>query len=163
MSLWESGESNGSLSFASLFEGKIEEAYPTNELGIEELACLICRGGWPAALSMSAKGALKKLFVIEDSPAWNPNLRSRTAIRTSDTRYYVDSSIKIILFDGFAKGKDLKMKDIAIYERIPISQLPETYIVRVIPYPVASDMAMGVKESVPLIKFEEDSVNKNRG
>ena len=107
--------------------------------------------------------ALKKLFVIEDSPAWNPNLRSRTAIRTSDTRYYVDSSIKIILFDGFAKGKDLKMKDIAIYERIPISQLPETYIVRVIPYPVASDMAMGVKESVPLIKFEEDSVNKNRG
>ena len=37
--------------------------------------------------------ALRRLFVIEDSPAWNPNLRSRTAIRTSDTRYYVDPSI----------------------------------------------------------------------
>ena len=37
--------------------------------------------------------ALKKIFVIEDMPAWNPNLRSKTAIRTSDTRYFVDPSI----------------------------------------------------------------------
>lgn len=37
--------------------------------------------------------ALRKIFVIEDMPAWNPNLRSRTAVRTSDTRYYVDPSI----------------------------------------------------------------------
>ena len=36
---------------------------------------------------------LKKIFVIEDMEAWNPNLRSKTAIRTSDTRYYVDPSI----------------------------------------------------------------------
>ena len=37
--------------------------------------------------------ALKKIFVIEDSLAWNPNLRSKTAIRTSDTRYFSDPSI----------------------------------------------------------------------
>lgn len=37
--------------------------------------------------------ALKKIFVVEDMPAWNPNLRSKTAIRTSDTRYYTDPSI----------------------------------------------------------------------
>lgn len=37
--------------------------------------------------------ALRKIFVIEDMPAWNPNLRSKTAIRTSDTRYFVDPSI----------------------------------------------------------------------
>lgn len=37
--------------------------------------------------------SLKKIFVIEDSPAWNPNLRSKTAIRTTDTRYFVDPSI----------------------------------------------------------------------
>lgn len=37
--------------------------------------------------------ALKKIFVIEDSEAWNPNLRSRSAIRTSDTRYFTDPSI----------------------------------------------------------------------
>lgn len=37
--------------------------------------------------------ALKNIFVIEDSPAWNPNIRSKTAIRTSDTRYFSDPSI----------------------------------------------------------------------
>lgn len=37
--------------------------------------------------------ALRKIFVVEDMPAWNPNLRSKTAIRTSDTRYYIDPSI----------------------------------------------------------------------
>lgn len=37
--------------------------------------------------------ALKKIFVLEDSPAWNPNLRSKTAIRSSETRYFSDPSI----------------------------------------------------------------------
>lgn len=37
--------------------------------------------------------ALRKIFVIEDSEAWNPNLRSKTAIRTANTRYFIDSSI----------------------------------------------------------------------
>lgn len=37
--------------------------------------------------------ALNKIFVLEDSPAWNPNLRSKIAIRTKDTRYFSDPSI----------------------------------------------------------------------
>lgn len=37
--------------------------------------------------------ALKKIFVLEDSPAWDPNLRSKTAIRSSETRYFSDPSI----------------------------------------------------------------------
>lgn len=37
--------------------------------------------------------ALKKLFVIEDMEAWNPNLRSKAAIRTADTRYFTDPSM----------------------------------------------------------------------
>ena len=37
--------------------------------------------------------ALKKMFVIEDMPAWNPNLRSKAAIQSSDTRYFIDHSI----------------------------------------------------------------------
>ena len=37
--------------------------------------------------------ALKRLYVIEDLAAWNPNLRSKAAIRTSDTRHLVDPSI----------------------------------------------------------------------
>lgn len=39
--------------------------------------------------------ALRKIFVVEDMPAWNPNLRSKTAIRSSDTRYYIDPSIAV--------------------------------------------------------------------
>ncbi len=37
--------------------------------------------------------ALKKIFVVEDMSAWNPNLRSKTAVRTSDTRFFTDPSI----------------------------------------------------------------------
>lgn len=43
--------------------------------------------------------ALKKIFVVEDMPSWNPNLRSKSAIRTTDTRYYVDSSIAAASLD----------------------------------------------------------------
>lgn len=39
--------------------------------------------------------ALKKIFVLEDSLAWNPNLRSKTAIRSSGTRYFSDPSIGV--------------------------------------------------------------------
>ncbi len=37
--------------------------------------------------------ALRKLYVVEDMKAWNPNLRSKTAVRTSDTRYFIDPSL----------------------------------------------------------------------
>ena len=37
--------------------------------------------------------ALKRIFVVEEMKAWNPNLRSKTAIRSSNTRYYIDPSI----------------------------------------------------------------------
>ncbi len=165
MSLYESGESNGSVSLRELFAGKEMQVQDCN-LEIEDLAYLICRGGWPAAVTLKNKEialdqaldyvdsvidydiqrvdgvrrdpqrvrrlmrsyarntaaqisyatfkadmksndtdtldedtvadyikALKKLFVIEDLEAWNPNLRSKAAIRTSDTRYFVDPSI----------------------------------------------------------------------
>jgi hypothetical protein len=165
MSLYESGESTGEVSLASLFEdaGNVEG---TSHIDLDQLAFLVCRGGWPKATLktnpkaalMQAKqyyktvvgsdisradgvdrneelakrlmrsyarnqgsqatlgtiladlknneegtlteytiysyiNALKKIFVIEDSLAWNPNLRSKTAIRSSDTRYFTDPSI----------------------------------------------------------------------
>lgn len=37
--------------------------------------------------------ALRNLYVVEELPAWNPNLRSRTAIRTKETRHFIDPSI----------------------------------------------------------------------
>lgn len=166
MSLWESRESNGSVSLRELFD-EPEQIFGENALTLDEIAYLVCRGGWPRAtlqpqdialdrafdyydavvksdisrvdgvrrdgerthrimrsyarhqgtqasisviaddvrgdggISIDDKtvysyiAALKKIFVIEDMPAWNPNLRSKTAIRTSDNHYFVDPSIAI--------------------------------------------------------------------
>ena len=164
MSLYESGESNGKVSLSHLFESR-ENIVATNSLRIDDIAFLICRGGWPFACSLQGDAALaqafdyvdavikkdvsrvdgtnrnitttrllmrsyarnqgsqatigtivadmmtndeneigiktagsyldalRKIFVIEDSEAWNPNLRSKTAIRTANTRYFIDPSI----------------------------------------------------------------------
>lgn len=164
MSLYESNESTGTISLETLFNTK-EKIYGVNNLSLEDIAYLCCRGGWPRSLYMdkdialdqafdyfdaivnsdisrvdkvnrnperaknilksyarnigsqasnetlkndvisndsqtldtdtilSYINALKKIFVIEESPAWNPNLRTKTAIRTSDTKYFVDPSI----------------------------------------------------------------------
>ena len=164
MTLYESGESNGSVSLKELFADS-NNIQGINELSFEDIAYLCCRGGWPRSVFMDkeialeqafdyydaivntdisrADGilknpervknlmksyarnmgsqasletikndminndsfsidtdtvlsyikALKKIFVIEESPAWNPNLRSKTAIRTTDTRYFIDPSI----------------------------------------------------------------------
>lgn len=164
MALAESGESNGGVSLRGLFAGEKIGVVPADSGGLEELAFLACRGGWPrsvgrtgdVALQMafdyldalcevdvsrvdgvrrsphrtrallrsyarmvSSQGSLesmrqdveqggesfgessflgyvdglRRLFVIEDLPAWNPNLRSKTAIRTAPTRHFVDPSI----------------------------------------------------------------------
>ncbi len=164
MSLFESGESNGEVSLSGLFSNPAR-VEGENRMEIDQLAFLICRGGWPGALGLSDKDALgqafdyydvvadsdvsrvdgvsrdpirvrllmrsyarhqgtgatigtiladikandsselsdntvydyikalKRTFVIEDMPAWNPNIRSKTAIRTGDTRYYIDPCI----------------------------------------------------------------------
>lgn len=164
MTLFESGDSTGEVSFKELFEGNLNVDGSSN-IDIDRLAFLICRGGWPKAIGMRDEialdqafdyieavihsdinradnikknpdkvrrlmrsyarnqgtqiantelakdiqgndetslneetiatyiDALKKIFVIEDMQAWNPNLRSKTAIRSSDTRYYIDPSI----------------------------------------------------------------------
>lgn len=164
MTLFESGESNGKVSLATLFDAP-DKILEKNELALQDIAFLICRGGWPMSVGLpkevaleqafdyydavtqeditkvdgvkrasarvqrlmrayarhqgtqtsiatlkedlkvndvatldddtisSYLDALRKIFVIEDMPAWNPNLRSKTAIRSADTRYFVDPSI----------------------------------------------------------------------
>lgn len=51
--------------------------------------------------------ALRRIFVVEDMEAWNPNLRSKTAVRTSNTRYFVDPSIATAAL-GVSPGDLLK-------------------------------------------------------
>lgn len=164
MTLFESGESNGTVSLGELFQAP-EKILQKNALKLSDIAFLICRGGWPIAVGLPEEAALeqafdyydavtkedvtnvdgvkraservqrlmrayarhqgtqasiatlkedlknndtttldedtissyldalRKIFVVEDMPAWNPNLRSKNAIRTTDTRYFVDPSI----------------------------------------------------------------------
>ncbi len=163
MSLYESGESNGSVSLRDLFENKTL-AIEHSALTIEQIAFAICRGGWPASVRMkgidamelsrdyvdaiinhdvsrvdgvernpkrvqlllrslarnvatmatnvtilkdmegdeitmtaptldSYLNALRRIFVIEDLPAWSPSMRSKTAIRTASKRHFTDPSI----------------------------------------------------------------------
>lgn len=74
--------------------------------------------------------ALRSMFVIEDMPAWNPNLKSKTAIRTADTHYFVDPSIAVAAL-GIGPGdlmNDLKtfgflfetlcIRDLRIYAQV---------------------------------------------
>ena len=56
--------------------------------------------------------ALRKIFVVEDMPAWTPALRSRSAIRTSDTRYFSDPSIAT---SALGLGPGALMKDVRAY------------------------------------------------
>ena len=164
MTLFESGESNGTVSLGALFAAP-DKLLEKNQLKLQDIAFLICRGGWPMAVELPEEAALeqafdyydavtkedvtrvdgvkrasdrvqrlmrayarhqgtqasvatlredlksnevttisddtiasyldalRKIFVVEDMPAWNPSLRSKTAIRTADTRYFVDPSI----------------------------------------------------------------------
>lgn len=164
MSLFESNESNGTVSLKELFEGK-KDIDNFSELTIEDIAYVITRGGWPISIgeeekialrhavdyveaiintdisrvdnisrspvrarvllrslarnvstlasiptirndiamgddeSLSDKtvgeylNALDRIFVTENLPAWNPALRSKTAIRTSPKRQFIDPSI----------------------------------------------------------------------
>lgn len=74
--------------------------------------------------------ALKRLFVIEDLPAWNPNIRSKSAIRTSDTRHFVDPSIGVatlglgpndLMNDLNTFGlffEDLAVRDLRVYGEV---------------------------------------------
>ena len=134
MTLFESGESNGKVSLGNLFTAP-EKILEKNDLKLQDIAFLICRGGWPMAVGLPEEAALEQAFdyydavtkeditkvdgvkraservqrlmrayarhqgtqvsiaTLKEDLNWNPNLRSRTAIRTADTRYFVDPSI----------------------------------------------------------------------
>ena len=165
MTLWESKESKGMVSLNDLFEGGENFPWDMNQdFTLEDVAFLLCRGGWPIAVlaprdialeitknyynglfvfedsenerfrnkkpevlrmilrsyarnisseaavstiisdirqsnerTMDTKTyddymeALKDLYIIEDMEAWNPNIRSKTSIRSTPTRHFVDT------------------------------------------------------------------------
>ncbi len=184
MTLWESQESSGEASLARLFAGEDVTGAKSACPDLEQLAFLLCRGGWPYACGLKGRvalrrafayldatvkrdisrvdgvsrdegrarrlmrsyarlqatqsaisvikadletnealpisvdtvssyiNALKKLFVIEDMPAWCPNLRCKTPVRTGDTRYFVDPSVATA---ALGLGPDDLMNDLKTY------------------------------------------------
>lgn len=68
MSLWESGESNGAISLKDLFSTP-DQIYAQSALNCEDIAYLICRGGWPEVLEMDKEIALDKAFDYVDAIA----------------------------------------------------------------------------------------------
>lgn len=56
--------------------------------------------------------ALENIFVVENLPAWNPNLRNRTAIRTSPTRYFSDPSFAV---EALGTGPSGLLKDLRTF------------------------------------------------
>lgn len=77
MSLFESGESNGGASLRFLFEGQSAEPFVSvNEVGLEELAYLVCRGGWPRSVVQADKDvALDQALNYYESVVKNDILR----------------------------------------------------------------------------------------
>lgn len=71
--------------------------------------------------------ALKDLYILEDMPAWNPNIRSKTSIRSTPTRHFVDTSIACralgvmpedLLVDLESFGlffEDMAVRDLKVY------------------------------------------------
>lgn len=164
MSLWESQESSGQISLKALFDGTQEMGLFENPLSLQDIAYVMCRGGWPGSLALEKEDALevafnlveelvnvdihrvdnteknlgrvrsvlrsyarnvstmtaattimadvkandititdktltnyltalRRLFIIEEVKAWQPSLRSKRGIRTSNKRHFVDTSI----------------------------------------------------------------------
>lgn len=112
MTLFETGESNGSISLFKLLE---DEAYDidglTTDIKLEDLFFAVCRGGWPRCMALSKDSA--KLEIAKDyyrqiyqkdisaidgvnrNPEWARTLllRSKTAIRAAKKHIFVDPSI----------------------------------------------------------------------
>lgn len=185
MSLWESGESSGSVSLENLLDGVNFQASASSGISLEDVAFATCRGGWPKSVGMKRRAALqqafnyvdalverdlsrvdgtlrdpdrarrllrsyarlqgtqatasairadlvanadgdhiredtiysylsalRKLFAVEDVKAWCPNLRCKTPIRTTDTRYFVDPSIAAAALE---LGPDDLMTDLTTF------------------------------------------------
>lgn len=107
MSLYASGNSTGEVSLKELFDGHNEIAFDQARDYYDAVVRSDINRADNENTAASYINALRKIFVIEDMPAWNPNLRSKTAIRSSGTRYYVDSSIAVAAL-GFGPNDPIK-------------------------------------------------------
>ena len=67
MSLWESGESSGSVSLERLFAGGDFPVSSSNGMTLADVAFTVCRGGWPRAIGLSRRAALQQVYNYVDA------------------------------------------------------------------------------------------------
>jgi len=67
MSLYESGESSGAVSLGALFSPDDKPTFAENKATLEDIAFLICRGGWPQATFLEGDDALVQAFDYLDA------------------------------------------------------------------------------------------------
>lgn len=67
MSLWESGDSNGDVSLQYLFDNPEASIFSETQKTLDEIAFLICRGGWPIATTLDSEYALETAFDYYDA------------------------------------------------------------------------------------------------
>jgi predicted AAA+ superfamily ATPase len=123
MSLYESQESNGTVSLADLFDGK--EIESVSDLNIEQIAFAICRGGFPATIGKSATAALRmSIDYVEaiinqdisqvDGVEKNPN-RVRLLLRSLARNIATMASAQTILKDIESTETTISDKTFAVY------------------------------------------------
>lgn len=126
MSLYESGESNGTVSLRRLFEGTAEVA-STSELSVEDIAFCLCRGGWPGAINMEREDALdvarnyvgmlcERDVAAVDRTQKDPD-RVRAILRSLSRNISTMTTDKTIMEDVKANDISLTDKTLEIYLR----------------------------------------------
>ena len=124
MSLYESKESNGTISLTDLFNG-IHDTESVSDLTIEQIAFAICRGGFPASIGKSDKTALRMpVEYVEsiinqdisrvDGIEKNPG-RVRLLLRSLARNIATQASIQTILNDVEATETSISDKTISTY------------------------------------------------
>ena len=124
MSLFESQESNGTVSLADLFDGKCD-IESVSDLSIEQIAFAICRGGFPATIGKSDRAALQMpIDYVEavinqdisqvDGVEKNPN-RVRLLLRSLARNIATMASMQTILKDVESTETSISDKTFAVY------------------------------------------------
>lgn len=164
MSLWESEESSGEVSLRSVFDGELH-IEGENKHALEDIAFLLCRGGWPSSLGRSSRAALrvasdyydavvKTDFVRVDNTLRNQN-RSRMLLRSLARLQGTQTSIAVIRQDMLSNDENtLAENTVASY----IEALRKIFVVEDMPAWSTNLRSKTVIRTTPTRYFVDPSI-----
>ncbi len=122
MTLYETGESNGTVSITELFDNPSKCIGCKSDIPLENLFFAACRGGWPRTLAIRDQDAKLEIardyhrqICNKDIDAWTPQIRSKTAIRSARKHIFVDPSIGLA---GLGISPEYFKKDIDYFGHV---------------------------------------------